>query len=392
MTQPRLRSPQPAAWARVYPDAMTSNLAWLRHRLRASSARAPGAVAPPRLWAVVKSDAYGHGLHHAVKSFGQADGLAVATADDLYRLRSLGWKGPLLLLSGTGIDPEALRDPHLAPLHLVIDEPAALERLERIARAAPAALHVWLRWTGELRNMGFDEEAYPAAFARLQALAGKGVIAAAGHLLHYACAEDPEALARERNAFDALTAGLPGPRCTGNSATLCGSPECAGQLNDAWLRCGLALYGASAVPGKDGATLGLRPAMALQARLSSLHRVRAGQTVGYGAEFRARCDTWIGIVGIGYGHGLPRHLWRRGHVLVGPANRPVRFAGRIAMDSLTIDLGPQPAEQPGDVVTFWGPTGSGAILPVEAVAAACDTIAAELLTGLTARIPLVSAA
>lgn len=382
-----------AAWARIDTAAMASNLARLRSRLPAADASGHGSAAAPRLWAVVKADAYGHGLRHAVESLQSADGLAVATADDLHVLRDLGWKGPLLLLSCAGIDPAALRDPRLAPLHLVIDEPAGLDRLERLTAPAPSGLHVWLRYTGELRNMGFDEATYPAAFQRLYALVEKGAVAAAGHLLHYARAEDAEALAFERRAFDAVTAGLPGPRCTGNSATLCGASPDSGCLNDDWLRCGLALYGASALPGIDSAALGLRPAMTLQARLSAVQKVKAGDTVGYGAAFRAERDTWIGVVGIGYGHGLPRHLWRNGYVLAGPEDRRVPFAGRIAMDSLTIDLGPQqPAERPGDVVTFWGTTPSGTVLPVETAAAACDTIAAELLTGLSARVPLIATA
>lgn len=370
-------------WARIDTSAIAWNLAWLRRRLRERSSGARHA--PPRLWAVVKADAYGHGLEHALAALAEADGLAIACADDILQLRDAGWHRPIVLLSCATLDFGLLDDPRMGELHLVIDEPASLARLERTAMPGKE-IHAWLRHAGDLRSMGFEGKEYTAAFARLHALAMQGRLAGAGHLHHYACAEDPVSLALEREAFDALTAGLPGPRCSGNSASLCSDAPQTYSAKDEWLRCGLALYGASALPGRSGPELGLRPAMSLQAPLLAIRPVKAGQTVGYGEDYRASCDTRIGVVGMGYGHGLPRHLWRKGHLLAGPDGRRVPFAGRVAMDHLTIDLGPHPAERPGDIMTLWGPTGGGATLPVETVAEACDTIAAALFTGLTARV------
>lgn len=370
-------------WACIDRSAIAHNLNWLRRRL-AHGHRGTA----PRLWAVVKADAYGHGLRHALAALGHADGVAVSGLEDVMRVRRKGWNRPVLLLSAAGLQAEDLRDPTLGELHLVIDEPAMLEQLER-QPAGLTHIHAWLRYAGRLGSQGFHDASYADAYERLHALSRVGALAGAGHLHHYASAEDPQALAAERQAFAAVTAGMPGPRCTGNSAALCSHSTVAETAHGQWLRCGLLLYGASALPGRTGAELGLRPAMSLHARLLAIQPVAAGHTVGYGDSFRATQDTCIGVVGIGYGHGIPRRLWQHGRLLAGRKGRPVPLAGRVAMDTLTVDLGPQPAERPGDIMTIWGQAEDSAALAVETVAAACDTIAAELLCSLTARVPLV---
>lgn len=381
-------SPSSGPWASIDPHAISWNLAWLRRRLLDSHA-AHGSP-PPRLWAVLKANAYGHGLELVVPALQEADGAAVAYPADILRLRKAGWARPILLLSSAGLDFSLLSDPSLGELHLVIDDARSLQSLEHLKKPLPK-VHLWLRYAGRLRAMGFDDTEYPAAFERLHGLTALGVVAGAGHLHHYASAEDPAVLAEEEKAFNAVTAGLPGPRCTGNSASLCSHRPVSEGAAGHWLRCGLALYGASAIPGTTGPQLGLRPAMSLRAPLLSIRRVCAGQTVGYGDSFRAAHDTCIGVVGVGYGHGVPRRLWQHGKVLAGKGGRPVPLAGRVAMDCLTVDLGSAPVERVGDVMTLWGRADEGALLPVETVAESCETIAAELLTALTGRVPLVPA-
>jgi len=382
--------PSTGPWAVIHRNAISHNLSWLRQRLYHCS---PGA--PVRVWAVVKADAYGHGLTHTVPALQQADGLGVTTPDDVRRLRRQGWQKPILLLSASGVRAEEICDPSLGELHLVIDEPSQLDQLERLARLPesrrPTRLNTWLRYAGRLGNLGFDVTEYAPAFERLLALKTKGLVVEAGHLHHYAGAEDADALRAERNEFATVVGRLPGPFSTGNSAALCGSlPETLRQEGH-WLRCGLLLYGASALPGTAGAQLGLRPAMSVHARLVAVRYLKAGQNVGYGDTFQTQRDTWVGTACIGYSHGVPRQLWEQGHALVGPSGRPVPYAGRVAMDCLSLDLGPNACEQVGDIVTLWGHAPNGAALPVETVAASCSTIAAELFTGLTSRLPLISA-
>lgn len=374
-------------WASIDRQAIAGNLAWLKQRLSRGEQQA-GARA--RIWAVVKADAYGHGLEHALAALQHADGLGVATLEDVHQLRRRGWRGPILLLSIWGLSPVNLADPVLGELHVVVDDAAQLGLMETLPTPRPA-LHAWLRHAGHLRGTGLDAADYAAAFERLRSLATHGRIAAAGHFLHYAASEDPALLESERQSFAADAGALPGPRCTGNSAALCGEGGTGPMHADGhWLRCGLLLYGASALPGLTGTQLGLRPAMSLHAHLLSVRRVKAGQTVGYGGSFRAPRDTFIGVVGAGYGHGVPRMLWQKGWLLTGRDGRRVALAGRCAMDCLTVDLGPDAQDQPGDVMTLWGRSPCGAMLPVEDAALACDTIAAEMLTSLTARVPRVA--
>lgn len=393
--------PQTGPWAEIDGQAIRANLAWMKQRIDCAT---PGDCAehggctkqPPaaRIWAVVKANAYGHGLLHALAALQEADGLAVIGLDDALRLRTAGWQGPVLLLSSHGLRPAELGDPALGELHLVIDDPSQLALLQQLApqptrRPPCATLHAWLRYAGRLGNQGFEHEGYHSAFTRLLGLKQDGIIAQAGHLHHYAAAEEPELLQQERQEFLHTIGSLPGPRSTGNSAALCGDLPEGIHRDGHWLRCGLLLYGASALPGRNGAELGLHPAMHLRARLLSIKRIRAGQAVGYGDSYRAMQDTCIGTVGIGYSHGLPRRYWQGGRVLINRTGRVVPLAGRVAMDGLTIDLGPHATEQAGDVVTLWGTIPGGCYQAVETVAQACDTIAAELLTGLTARVPLV---
>lgn len=383
MTYGDLR-PTSGPWAEIDYRAIRNNLQWLKQRV----ARA-GSPFPPRIWAVTKADAYGHGLHHALSALQHStDGFCINSGDDVIRLRQAGWQGPVLLLSACGLSGSDLNDPALGELHLVVDEATQLEMLERCAPGR-ARLSAWMRFAGRLRQQGFSPNDYSKAFERLEALRKSGRISLAGHLHHYAFAEDPDSLRQERQDFIQTVAALPGPRNTGNSAALCGdSPEDV--LPEHWLRCGLLLYGASALPGRNGPDLGLQPAMSLQARLLSVQYVRAGQTVGYGDSYRAPHDTYIGTVGIGYSHGVPRQLSKHGSVMANRTGRRLPLAGRVTMDCLTVDLGPAPHEQAGDIFTLWGCSTGGHLQPVEEVAAACDSIAAELFTGLTSRVPLIS--
>jgi alanine racemase len=381
-------------WAHIDTRAITHNLEWVKRRVQ-SHAGVHSRV--PRIWAVVKADAYGHGISHALSALWGADGLCVTTFNDVVLLRQCGWGKPILLLSLWGISETDLLDPSLGQLHVVADDTPQVEMIERWAQIAQhnrskrSSLHVWVRAEGKLKTLGFQEEEYRSAFLRLRALADAGLLAEVGHLNHYAASEDAHALNLERQAFLQTTHGLSGPYCTGNSGALCGEGPGLLKETSEWLRCGLLLYGASALAPITGPELGLVPAMSLQARLLSVRQVRAGVTVGYGESYRAERDTFIGTVGIGYGHGVPRRLWQRGTVLAGHDGREVPLAGRVAMDCLTVDLGPDPIERVGDIMTIWGRAPNGTLLPVEKTAAACDTIAAALWTGLTSRVPLIAA-
>jgi alanine racemase len=242
---------------------------------------------------------------------------------------------------------------------------------------------VWLRFAGSLHHAGFTACDYPAAYRRLQALFVAARVAGIGHLQHYAGADDAEQLAVERQRFNKLTDGLTGPRCTENSAALLASPAIAAQTQ--WLRTGIALYGVSPLPGTCGSAWGLKPAMVLQAPIYALQDVEAGEPIGYGGAFRCDRRLRIGLVRCGYADGYPRSVTEGCPVLVG--GHESRIIGRISMDTLTIDLTELPEAGPGDQVTLWGSSD----LAVERIALAAGTIAAQLLSGLTARVPRLAA-
>ncbi|WP_415834859.1 alanine racemase [Bordetella bronchialis] len=360
--------------ARIYPDAVAHNLA----ALRVLAARATPA---PRIWATVKADAYGHGLCRVLPSLADADGLAVTQLADARACRDLGWTGPILVYAGL-LDPAEADRLALAGLHLALSHAAQIDWLAA-APAAAAPPWVWLRYVGDIGYTGFDDAGYAAAYARCATLLAQGRIAGIGHLNHYGRAEHADGLGQADRRFQAVTRGLPGPRSCCNSAALLRHPGAA-QGTD-WVRPGLALYGASPLPGIDGAALGLRPAMSLHSRIVGIRDVAAGARIGYNGTIVASAPLRVGLVACGYGDGYPRHA---------PAGTPVvvdghaaTTLGAVTMDLMPVDLTALPPIAVGAPVVLWGTPE----LPVEAVARHIGTIAAELLTSLTPRVRVMSA-
>jgi alanine racemase len=358
--------------ARIDAGAVAHNLRRLREDLGGP---------PPCIWAVAKADAYGHGLRHVLPGLVHADGLAVLSIEEAHRCRALGWRKPLLVMSSPCVAAD-LGDPALHPLHLVVDAICQVGELERLPPGSPAPF-AWLRHDGDLNHAGLHGSDYVAAFGRLSRLAQAGRLAGAGHLQHYAQAEVAQRLRSERRAFEPLFDGLPGPRCTENSAALLSDPA-YGRRTD-WVRSGIALYGISPLADLTGPDLGLRPAMTLQAPIYAVRQLAAGRPLGYGAVFQASRDMRVGLVRCGYGDGYPRGLSGSCTVLV--EGRPCRIIGRVSMDTITIDLDTHPDTGPGAMATLWGEPGC----LIEAVARCAGTIPAELCTGLTALVPRLPA-
>jgi len=363
------------AQAVIRPAAIAHNLRQLRDTLNQARADAKKS---PSIWAVVKADAYGHGLEHVMAGLGQADGIAVRSLWGAYRVRSLGWRKPVLVISaGARFSREHVQDPALYPLHLVIDNEAQIAELESLRQAS--RLYIWLRHSGSLNHAGLRDDAYAPVWRRLQALLRAGVLDGVGHMQHYARAEEAEPLRRERRAFEHLIHDLPGARCTENSAALLSGPDYAASAD--WVRSGIALYGISPLAGVTGPDLGLQPAMLLQAPIYGVQCLPAGQPLGYGGIFRAERDLRIGLVACGYADGYPRSAADNCPVVVN--GRPSRVVGRVSMDTITVDLSAHPDAGPGTMVTLWGADD----LPIEIVARHAGTIPAQLCSGVTARVP-----
>jgi alanine racemase len=212
-------------------------------------------------------------------------------------------------------------------------------------------------------------------------MVASGVLAGAPVLMtHLASADhtdDPMTTAQLRT-FARTVAGLPGERSIANTAAVFGWPEAQGDDGD-WIRPGLALYGASPFADRSAASLGLRPAMTLVSQVIAVKRVAVGDTVGYGATWRARRPTCLAVVAAGYADGYPRNTAAGCPVLVNGREAPV--VGRVSMDMLTVDVTEHSAVSPGDPVVLWGEG-----IPVEQVAAAAGTICWELLCGVSQRV------
>ena len=359
--------------ANIYPSAVAANIRTLRQRM-------PDRVTPPRLCATVKSDAYGHGIKNVLPGLSEASGLAVMQLSDAYDCYMAGWRKTIIVFGGMSDESEiGMLD--LPNLHLVV---AHAEQLDWLA-ASPIALphvFVWLRYRGDIGMTGLDDHEYRHAYLRCAHLAGAGRIAGVGHLHHHASAEQEDGIAAAHTRFAATTQGLPGPRSTSNSATVLRHGAHAGE--DAWVRPGLALFGASPLPRHTGRDLGLMPAMSLHSRIIGIRSLTRGERMGYNGNFTAPADMRVGIVSCGYGDGYPRHAPAGTPVQVGPFIS--RTLGTVTMDLMTVDLTGLPEMAIGQSVTLWGTPE----LPAEAVASAIGTIAADLFTGLTRRVSLIT--
>jgi alanine racemase len=326
--------------------------------------------------AIIKADGYGHGLLRAADALGAADAFAVACVDEGLRLRAHGVRHPVLLLEGV-FEAEELDPAARHGLDLVVHHPWQLEALERVR--LPQPVRVWVKLDTGMHRLGFPAEAAGALWARLRVSAN--VAPPVRFMTHLACADDRDdpATGRQLACLRAALAGLPAEVSIANSAGLLGWSE---SLAD-WVRPGVMLYGASPFPGRCGREEGLIPAMTLETRLIAVNRCAAGEAVGYGATWRCPEAMPVGVAAVGYGDGYPRHAPSGTPVLVGGVRVPL--VGRVSMDMVTLDLRPVPDARPGERVVLWGEG-----LPVEEVAGAAGTIAYQLLSGLTTRVPRVT--
>jgi alanine racemase len=330
---------------------------------------APGA----RVLAVIKANAYGHGIVAAARALAGADAFAVARLEEALALREAGIAARIVLLEGVQ-DEAGLAAAAAQGLEPFVCQDAQVAFLERWRGAH--SFRVWLKIDSGMGRLGFRPAQVPQATARLSACAA---IARPPLLAtHLAEAEErgnPHTRA-QLGRFAAATAGLPGERSIANSAGLIAWPEAHAD----WVRPGIMLYGISPFPDSTGAELGLRPVMTLMTRVIAVKELAAGDRVGYGGTWAATGPARIAIAEAGYGDGYPRSTANGAPVLVN--GRPARLAGRVSMDMLAIDVSGLPGVAPGDPVQLWGPQ-----VPVERVAAAAGTIAYELTCRVSRRVP-----
>jgi alanine racemase len=364
------------------PILATVHTAALRHNLQRARAAAPDA----RVWAVVKANAYGHGIERAFDGLRGADGFALLDLAEAERLRALDWRGPILLLEGV-FEPRDLElCSRLGLWHTV----HSTEQIDWLAAHKTHTPHrVFLKLNSGMNRLGFTPAAFRSAWARLNAMPQVDEISL---MTHFSDADGARGIAHQVAAFEAVTADLPGERSVCNSAAILRHARgplrgsAGGTLAADWVRQGIALYGgAPDHPEHTAAHWDLRPAMTLASRVIGVQSLQPGDTVGYGSTFTAPAPMRIGVVACGYADGYPRHAPTGTPVLVD--GRRTRVVGRVSMDMITVDLTGLDSAGLGSEVVLWGRASSGAVLPVDEVAHAAGTIAYELTCAVAPRVP-----
>ena len=339
-------------------------------------ARARQAAPDARVWAVVKANAYGHGIESAFEGLRGADGFALLDLDEAERIRRLGWRGPVLLLEGA-FEPRDLEACSRLGLWHVVH---CAQQIDWLAAHKTNSPHrVFLKMNSGMNRLGFAPAAFRAAWARLTALPQVDEVAL---MTHFSDADGARGVAHQLAVFDAASADLPGERSLANSAAILRHP----QRGD-WVRAGILCYGSAPdFPARSIVDWGLQPAMTLRSKLIATQSLQPGDSVGYGSTFVASAPMTIGIAACGYADGYPRHAGTDTPVLVEGIRTGT--VGRVSMDMLALDLGPAPQAGVGSEVTLWGHGPGDSVLAIDDVAFAAGTIGYELMCAVAARVPM----
>lgn len=360
----------------------------LRNNLTRARQSAPDA----RVWAVVKANAYGHGIERVFEGLRGADGFALLDLGEAERVRALGWRGPILLLEGVFEQRDLELCSRLDLWHTV----HCNEQIDMLATHKTHVPHrVFLKVNTGMNRLGFAPQRYRTAWMRLNALPQVDEISL---MTHFSDADDAKGINQQLDVFNAATQDLPGERSLSNSAAILrhmgGDAAMAGadqRMTSDWIRPGIVLYGSAPdFPEHSAAHWDLQPAMTLASKIVATQDLVAGDTVGYGSSYTAQQAMRIGVVACGYADGYMRSspgTHDRGTpVLVGGVR--TRTVGRVSMDLIAVDLTPVPAAGFGSEVTLWGRSISGTVLPIDEVAQAGGTVGYELMCALAARVPV----
>ena len=354
------------------PIRATISAAALAHNLTVAKRHAAGA----KVWAVIKANAYGHGVERAARALEAADGYAVLDFQEALRLRAAGFSKPILMLEGyfKPADLELVAKHALTP---VIHNAEQLEMLRRTALAGD--IDVYLKVNSGMNRLGFGVETLRAAYNTVRMHRQvRGVTL----MTHFADADGPGGIKAQLDWFNELIKPFEaGQLSLANSAALLRFPEARGD----WVRPGIMLYGCSPFADRSADSLGLKPAMTLSSEIIAIQHLQPGERVGYGFTYEAVGAMTLGIVACGYADGYPRHAPSGTPVLVN--GKRARIVGRVSMDMISVDISDIPGAYIGTQVTLWGEG-----LSADEVGAAAGTLSYELLCKLTARVPVTEVA
>ena len=359
------------------PIQATIHSAAVQHNL----ARARAAAVDAKVWAVVKANAYGHGIERVFDALRAADGFALLDLAEAERVRQLGWRGPILLLEGVFEARDLELCSRLGIWHAVHCD----EQIDWLAaHKTQTPHHVFLKMNSGMNRLGFTPDRYRAAWARLNALPQVDEV---GFITHFSDADGPRGINHQLKVFLETTKDLPGERTISNSAaTLLRGSE--SDVRGDWVRAGIVLYGSAPdYPQRTIADWDLQPTMTLSGKLIGVQHLQKGDTVGYGSTYTAEGPMTIGVATCGYADGYPRHCGTGTPVLVNGVR--TQLVGRVSMDMLTVDITNVPGARIGSEVTFWGKASNGTVLPIDEVAQAAGTVGYELMCAVAPRVPVV---
>ena len=341
-------------------EALKANLAHIKEK-------APGSG----IVAVLKADAYGHGMHNIMDAKLDIDVLAVASIEEAVILRDYGYQGRLLCLSAL-LDKKELSIAQGYNLELVIFSFQQIELLKQIDRHS---LKYWLKVNTGMNRLGFSISEFKSAYQALTQLkhANDTLVV----MTHFSEAENQVSSTTQDQAelFFKAVSGLDVELSLANSAALLRDSNYQKQ----WVRPGILLYGVSPYPWPNRTLTQLRPVMTLSSVLIDKKVCKSGHAIGYGGEFVCQQDMVIGVVAIGYGDGYPRHASTGTPVLINGVRCPI--VGRVSMDMITVDLSNCLDAKIGETVILWGEQ-----LSVEEIAFHSETIAYELLCNVGSRL------
>jgi alanine racemase len=343
----------------------------LKHNLQRVREFAPNS----KVMAVIKADAYGHGIVRVAKTLNDADAFGVACLEEAEELRAADISNSIVLLEGPHKAIDLSRIVELQ-LDIVVHNESQVEMLEQAKLDEP--LQVWLKIDTGMHRLGVPIEQAKELLDRL--LNCSNVKPVPKLMTHFATAneQDNPLTQKQREQFNQLCEELNFEKTMANSAAVINFPE----THVDWIRPGLMLYGVSPMKEGQASEHGLKPVMTLESEIISVRYLSKGDPVGYGATWHCPEDMPVGVIAAGYGDGFPRHAKSGTPILVNDVR--CSLIGRASMDMLTVDLRNQPDAKIGDRVVLWGES-----LAIEEIAQHADTIPYELLCGVHKRLEFV---
>ncbi|MCP4300078.1 MAG: alanine racemase [Gammaproteobacteria bacterium] len=347
----------------------------LKHNLDIIRRAAPGS----KVMAVIKANAYGHGMLTVAQHLTDVDAFAVARVPEAIQLREDGIAVPIVLLAGVMNESE-MQAAVKWGLDPVVHCPEQLDLLEA---TTVGSVNVWLKFDTGMNRLGFSPRDAEEVIRRIEATSAVSELRLMTHL---SSADELGSLTttEQLRRFRPIIEGFEGAVSIGNTPGTLGWPAVAqapkefGFRGDNWIRPGIALFGISPFPERTGADLGLKAVMQFEARLIATKPLRAGAKVGYKGAYISDRDTQLGVISAGYGDGYTRHFCSGTPVLIN--GRKVPLVGNVSMDMIAVDLGPGATDAFGDIATLWGDG-----LPVEEVAPWAKAIPYELVCGVMNR-------